>query len=168
MSDAASDLRALMRSAPQPVTVVTARGPDGPRGITVSSFISVSLAPPSVLISIMKSSQAHAAIAGGRFRVHLLAADQAPVSGHFARPGLSSEEQFAGRYRQAVVAGGEGGPPRLPGCLGAVECESVAAYDGGDHTLFVGGVREVSLERSGEEPLLYFSRGYRRIGAPIE
>lgn len=168
MSDAASDLRALMRAAPQLVTVVTARGPDGPRGITVSSFLSVSLAPPLVLVSISKSSPAHEAIAAGRFRVHLLAADQAAVSGHFARPGLSSDEQFAGRYREAVSAGGEGGPPRLPGCVGAIECESVAAYEGGDHTLFLGRVREVSLERSEAEPLLYFSRGYRRVGAPVE
>lgn len=168
MSDAASDLRALMRAAPQLVTVVTARGPDGPRGITVSSFISVSLAPPLVLVSISKSSPAHEAIAAGRFRVHLLAADQAAVSGHFARPGLSAEEQFAGEYREAVSAGGEGGPPRLRGCLGAIECEKVAAYDGGDHTLFLGGVQEVSLDRSEVEPLLYFSRGYRRVGAPVE
>ena len=168
MSDAASDLRALMRAAPQLVTVVTARGPDGPRGITVSSFISVSLAPPLVLVSISKSSPAHAAIAAGRFRVHLLAADQAADSGHFARPGLSSDEQFAGRYREAVSAGGEGGPPRLRGGLGAIECEKVAAYDGGDHTLFLGGVREVSLDRSEAEPLLYLSRGYRRVGAPVE
>ncbi len=168
MSDAASDLRALMRAAPQLVTVVTARGPDGPRGITVSSFISVSLAPPLVLVSISKSSPAHEAIAAGRFRVHLLAADQAAVSGHFARPGLSAEEQFAGEFREAVSAGGEGGPPRLRGCLGAIECEKVAAYDGGDHTLFLGGVQEVSLDRSEVEPLLYFSRGYRRVGAPVE
>lgn len=168
MSDAASDLRALMRAAPQPVTVVTAWGPDGARGITVSSFISVSLAPPLVLVSIMESSPAHAAIAAGRFRVHLLAADQAADSGHFARPGLSSEEQFAGRYREAVTTGGEGEPPQLPGCLGAADCETAAAYDGGDHTLFLGRVLRASVERSGVEPLLYFSRGYRRVGAPVE
>ena len=73
MSDGASAIRELMRRAPQLVTVVTARGPEGPRGITVSSFIPVSLAPPLVLISIMNSAWTHSAIAGGRFRVHLLA-----------------------------------------------------------------------------------------------
>ena len=75
MSDPGSAIRGLMRRAPQLVTVVTANGPEGPRGITVSSFIPVSLDPPLVLVSIMNSARAHAAIAAGAFRVHLLAGD---------------------------------------------------------------------------------------------
>ena len=74
---AASGLRALMRQAPQLVTVVTAVGDEGPRGITVSSMTSVSMAPPLLLVSIARTAAAHAAIAAGRFRVHLLGEDQA-------------------------------------------------------------------------------------------
>ena len=44
-------LKGVMRTFPQDVTAVTAEGNDGPRGITVSSFTSVSLTPPLVLIS---------------------------------------------------------------------------------------------------------------------
>ena len=50
MSEAS--LREVMRTFPQGVVVVTAMGKEGPRGITVSSFISLSLTPPRVLISI--------------------------------------------------------------------------------------------------------------------
>ena len=167
MTDAAEGLRALMRAAPQLVTVVTAWGPDGPRGITVSSFISVSLAPATVLVSVMKSARAHAAIAAGRFRVHLLAEDQAAVSVHFARPGLGSDEQFGAAFRGALDGRREGEPPRLPDCLGWAECETVSAVDGEDHTLFLGRVREASVERGKAPPLLYVSRGYRRVGKAL-
>lgn len=167
MTDAAAGeaIRALMRRAPQLVTVVTASGPEGPRGITVSSFVPVSLQPPLVLISIMDSAQAHAAIAAGRFRVHLLAADQADVSGHFAKPGLDSATQFAGRFKAAADAGGAGSPPRLSGCIGWLECRTAAAHAGGDHTLFIGRVTGGRVEREDAPPLLYYDRGYREVAA---
>lgn len=167
MTDAADGLRALMRAAPQLVTVVTAWGPDGPRGITVSSFIPVSLSPPTVLVSIMKSARAHAAIAAGRFRVHLLAEDQAAVSAHFARPGIDAGEQFGGAFRGALEGRREGEPPRLPDCIGWAECETVSAVDGEDHTLFLGRVGEASVEREEAPPLVYVSRGYRRVGEAL-
>ena len=168
MSDPASAIRALMRRAPQLVTVVTADGPEGPRGITVSSFIPVSLEPPLVLVSIMNSAKAHAAIAAGAFRVHLLAADQADVSGHFAKPGLDSDAQFAGAFAGAADAGGSGKPPQLPGCIGWLECATVGSYAEGDHTLFIGRVREGGVERENASPLLYYDRGYRRPGSAAD
>lgn len=163
---AAEIIRVLMRRAPQLVTVVTASGPEGPRGITVSSFIPVSLEPPLVLVSIMKTARAHAAIAGDGFRVHLLASDQTGISGHFAKPGLDSEEQFTGSLKVAVDAAGAGNPPQLSGCIGWVRCRTVAAHEEGDHTLFIGRVTGGRVERPDAAPLLYFDRGYREVGGP--
>ena len=156
-----------MRRAPQLVTVVTASGGEGPRGITVSAFFPVSLEPPLVVVSIGNEARAHRAIASGRFRVHLLAADQAGVSGHFAKPGLSSEEQFAGAFRKGVAAAGAGAPPRIPGCIGWLECRTASAYGEGDHTLFVGRVVEAGVERGEAPPLLYHDRGYRQPGDEV-
>ena len=167
MSDAASAIRALMRRAPQLVTVVTASGPEGPKGITVSSFIPVSLDPPLVLVSITNSARAHSAIAAGGFRVHLLAADQADVSGHFAKPGLDSADQFGESLAAAVAAGGAGYPPRLSGCIGWLECSTVGAHREGDHTLFIGRVTEGRVEREDAAPLLYYDRGYREVGGSV-
>lgn len=164
MSDPGSAIRGLMRRAPQLVTVVTASGPEGPRGITVSSFIPVSLDPPLVLVSIMNSARAHAAIAAGAFRVHLLASDQASVSGHFAKPGLDSRTQFAAPFSDAVRADGSGDPPLLAGCIGWLECATVGNYTEGDHTLFIGRVTEGRVERAEAAPLLYYDRGYREVG----
>ena len=167
MSDAASAIRALMRRAPQLVTVVTASGPEGPKGITVSSFIPVSLDPPLVLVSITNSAGAHSAIAAGAFRVHLLAADQVDLSGHFAKPGLDSADQFGNSLAVAVAAGGAGYPPRLSGCIGWLECSTVGAHREGDHTLFIGRVTEGRVEREDAAPLLYHDRGYREVGGSM-
>lgn len=167
-AEARTALRELMRRAPQLVTVVTASGPEGPRGITVSSFIPVSLEPPLLLVSIGDSAQAHPAIASGSFRVHLLAAEQAAVSAHFATPGLDSAQQFSGPFRSAVAAGGVGQPPRLSGCIAWANCRTVAAHCEGDHTLFVGRVVEGRVERSEARPLLYYDGAYRQVGATAD
>ena len=59
------------------VTVVTAMTSDGPIGMTVNSFASVSLDPPLVLWSPAKSSSRYGAFTGARhFAIHVLGADQ--------------------------------------------------------------------------------------------
>jgi flavin reductase (DIM6/NTAB) family NADH-FMN oxidoreductase RutF len=96
-----------MRTFPQGVVVVTAIGSECPRGITVSSFTSLSLAPPRVLVSIAKESRAHEAIEQGRFAVSVLAEDHGALSDHFARRN-TSEERFqaspSGKRRSSPVA----------------------------------------------------------------
>jgi len=152
-------LREVMRTFPQGVVVVTAMGSEGPRGITVSSFISLSLAPPRVLVSVMKESSAHEAIDRGRFAVSVLADDQGALSDHFARPNLSSDEQF----RNVVV---EGEPPRLEGCLSYLDCRVVERVSASDHTLFIGEVERAELGREGK-PLVFFSRQYWGLGSMV-
>ncbi len=157
MSDAT--LREVMRMFPQGVVVVTAMGSEGPRGITVSSFISLSLDPPRVLVSIARASKAHEAIDKGRFSVSVLAEDQGALSDHFARPNLTSEEQFRG---VAV----EGEPPKLGGCLSHLECRVVDRVAASDHTLFIGEVEGAGLGREGK-PLVFFARQYWGLGSTV-
>ncbi len=150
-------LREVMRSFPQGVVVVTAMGNEGPRGITVSSFVSLSLDPPRVLMSINKESRAHEAIARGRFAVSVLAEDQGALSDHFARPNLGSEEQF----RDLAV---EGEPPKLSGSLSHLDCRVVEEVPALDHTLFIGEVEKARVVREGK-PLVFFSRQYWALGS---
>ncbi|MGH9336922.1 MAG: flavin reductase family protein [Vicinamibacteria bacterium] len=145
-------LREVMRTFPQGVAVVTATGREGWRGITVSSFISISLTPALVLVSIMKEARAHEAIALGRFVVNILADDQGALSDHFARPNLGSEEQF-----RDVAA--EGDPPVIAGCLSYLHCRVAERIPVGDHTLFIGEVEKAEVEREGK-PLVFFAREY--------
>ena len=155
-----TSLRDVMRTFPQGVVVVTAPAApngDGPRGITVSSFTSVSLAPPTVLICIMKKSRAHDPIDGGRFMVNVLSDHQGEVSDHFANPKLSSSQQFQGRA--LCERFGRNAPPALDGCLGYLLCKVVERAPLADHTLFVGEVERADLGVEGT-PLIFCSRQY--------
>ena len=162
-----TSLRDVMRCFPQGVVVVTTRavpGGDGPRGITVSSFTSVSLAPPTVLVCIKKDARAHDAIDVGRFLINVLAQHQGEVSDHFASPELSSIQQF--EARSLCEKFGDDDPPALDGCLGYLLCRVVERVPLADHTLFVGEVDKAELGAEGP-PLVFCSREYWGLGSVV-
>ncbi|MGL3608457.1 flavin reductase family protein [Rhizobium sp. G187] len=131
------------------VTVVTAMSADGPIGMTVNSFASVSLDPPLVLWSPAKSSSRHAAFSGAHhYAIHVLGADQDHLSSAFTRGG-------AGFDGLEVEINPEG-VPVLPGTLARFECVQQALHDAGDHTIIIGKVLRVA-HRQGEP--LCFSGG---------
>lgn len=152
-------LRDVMRTFPQGVVVVTADGGDGARGITVSSFLSVSLTPPLVLVSIMREARAYEAIDAGRFVVNVLGDAQGVVSDRFATPNLTSEQQFDGIARH-------GTPARIDGCLGYLECRVTERIAVADHTLFVGEVEKAELGVEGK-PLVFYARQYWGLEAVV-
>lgn len=135
------------------VTVVTTLGTDGtPLGLTVSSFNSVSMAPPLVLWSLDRSSTTLDAFeAATHFAVNVLGADQVEISNRFA----SREED---KFGDLECLEGAGGAPLLPGCVACFQCRTVHRYDGGDHIIFVGEVE--AFERRPGEALLFHDGGY--------
>ena len=160
-----TSLRDVMCAFPQGVVVVTAPDTpngDGPRGITVSSFMSVSLAPPTVLVSIMQTSRTHDLIDAGRFVVNVLSDRQGEVSDHFANPDLSSAQHFQGRVSSHRF--GSDTPPALDGCLGYLLCKVVERVPLADHTLFIGEVEKADLGEEGT-PLIFCSRRYWGLGS---
>ena len=111
------------------VAIVAFDGPSGRHGITVNSFTSVSLEPPLVLVSIARAARAHDELADRPFSVNILGAEQKALALHFAgRPGAEPE------WIEGPTA------PRLAGPLAYFVCTPWAAYDGGDHTLYLGEV----------------------------
>lgn len=115
------------------VTVVTARGPLGPLGMTANSFTSLSIDPPLVLWAPARASKRFDALAGAnRFSIHVLEAGQRDLALHFARQGhdfkLSGLEETAD------------GVPLIPGCLAVFDCAREAVHAGGDHAIVVGRV----------------------------
>ncbi|HUR97521.1 MAG TPA: flavin reductase family protein [Pyrinomonadaceae bacterium] len=150
------DFRSALARFPSGITVVTSRGLDADlHGITVSAFCSVSLNPPLVLVCIEKTTGSHRAITeSGFFVVNILAAGQDEISERFA---LQIREKFDGvRYRPGI-----GDIPVLDAALVTLECGLANTFDGGDHTIFLGGVEKVSV-RDGE-PLVYFHGNYRDL-----
>lgn len=151
-------IRAAMRRVPTPVTVVTIGGTH-PRGITIGSFVTVSLDPPLVSFNVQQSARIHDEIVGSeRFAVHILASDQAVLSDLFADPDLTGEEQL-GQVAHELDASGL---PDLEGALARFVCETVSGQEAGDHTIIVGRVLNLRARDSGEA-LLYLNREYRFI-----
>jgi len=156
------DLRNAMRHVPSAVTIVTVGGRE-PRGVTIASFSSVSLDPPLVSFNVQKEARVFPLLEhASRYAVHVLPADLVELSDHFADPDLSAAEQFGSVDHST----GEDGLPILGGMLAVLECEHWAVYDAGDHALFVGRVLRIH-DGSGEDPVLYFRRSYRSVGAII-
>ena len=137
------------------VTVVTTTEGGRNYGMTISSFTSLSLRPPLVLVCVDTGASCHAAIEVARgFVINILEEHQEHLSRKFAVPG---EDKFAGVAWHAGLLG----LPVLDGALASIECRLHAALPGGDHTIFVGEVVEAML-RDGS-PLLYFRRGYHEL-----
>jgi flavin reductase (DIM6/NTAB) family NADH-FMN oxidoreductase RutF len=148
-------LKQAMRVYPQGVTVVSLMAEGDPRGLTVSSFTSVSLAPPLVLVSIAKTSAVHDALREARaYAINFLAEDQKSVSDRFAgRTGL--KDRFEGlRFEVGVT-----GSPIIDGVRAVLECRAWKAYDGGDHSILIGEVAAAKTFNS-KRPLVYYAQQY--------
>ena len=151
---AAQRLRTCLGRFVTGVTVVTFEGPEGRRGLTINSFSSVSMRPPLIMISIARTAQAHDALRGRRFCVNVLGAEQEPVARHFAGDGTSEP-----LWADDSVA------PRLAGALAHLICEPWRAYDGGDHTIFLGEVIEFEY-RSGDA-VAYANSRFTPVTEPV-
>lgn len=167
MSDVSIDsreFRSTMGLFATGVTVVTARVGQQVRGMTANSFTSVSLHPPLLLICVDRSASMHPLLeVADAFVVNILAADQRPVSDAFARRGDHDDAMGGMPYRAGAL-----GAPILDGVLAWAECRVEARHAAGDHTIIVGRVEGLSVERPGVDPLLFFSGGYRALGGAIE
>ncbi len=162
MDNSEQELKSLMRSFPQGVTIITTRHGDEFYGITVSSFTSVSLKPPLVLVSVSKEAPTHEVLEEGEaFIVNVLASDQSSLSEKFAGRVTGSNDKFRGtKYRI-----GKNGCPILEPSLGFLECRRWGSYDGGDHTLVLGEVTNAESKK-GNLPLVYYNRQYTTVLLP--
>ena len=143
------------------VTIVTSLDGTQRIGITVSSFSSVSLEPPRILICVGKQLYTNSLIErSGIFAVNILSAGQQELGMRFAGLIPEIEDRFAGIDCFTAVTGS----PILPGVLAWLDCRVAHAYDGGDHTIFVGEVAAAEAQPPGD-PLLYYNRQWRRLGA---
>lgn len=150
-------LRHGMRRWASGIGVATAEFEDVRHGMTVSSFTSVSVDPPIVLISAQKGTRTHDLILrAGAFAVTLLAEDQQEISEIFAGRIPEHEDRFLGLDLVSL----ETGSPVIPGGLAAFDCRLIGTYDTDTTTVMFGEVVEARVGEDSKQPLLYFDRGY--------
>jgi flavin reductase (DIM6/NTAB) family NADH-FMN oxidoreductase RutF len=134
-------------------SVVDAQGT--PRGLTVSSFTSVSLDPPLILICLgHRVSAIDAFRASAHFGINVLAEDQRDLAERFTRKG---QDRFDG----LEWLPGKTGVPILAGVLAAIECAVRQRIAAGDHDVFVGEM--VGARVAAGRPLIHFASHYRRL-----
>nr|AIA10545.1 flavin reductase like domain protein [uncultured bacterium] len=157
MSVSKDEFRAALGRFASGVTVVTTfdAKEELPLGITVSAFSSVSLEPPLVLICIEKDAYIHDYVKTfGAFGVNILAEGQETLSNLFASRAVD-------KFKDVSYTLSKMNLPLLDDAFVNMECRIVQAYEGGDHTIFVGDVLS-SKTRDGN-PLLYFHGGYGKL-----
>jgi flavin reductase (DIM6/NTAB) family NADH-FMN oxidoreductase RutF len=159
-------LRGVMRQWATGVTVVTSIDPDQgnvPVGMTASSFTSVSLEPPTVLVCINHNAHPHNIIArSGVFAVSLLAQGQEDLSMRFA----GQMPHITDRFADLAVHVAETGAPMLGGAAGWLDCRVVNKLITGTHTIYIGEVIFAQGENEAQ-PLIYYNRNYQRM-VPLE
>jgi flavin reductase (DIM6/NTAB) family NADH-FMN oxidoreductase RutF len=138
------------------VCVVTAVTDEGPAGMAIGSFFSISLEPPLVGFCAGKGSSTWPKLReAGRFCVNVLAEDQEDVCRRFASKEL---DKFAGiAWDHSPL-----GSPRLGGALAWIDCEITAIHDAGDHEIAVGAVHDLAVT-SEAGPLVFFRGGYANL-----
>lgn len=135
------------------VTVITTQAGGQTHGMTANGFMSVSLEPPLVVISVRRESKMIPSIEeAGTYGVSVLGFDQAFLSKHFAgRPVEGLEEPFVEID----------GVPMISGAIAHITTRVVDTHVVGDHTLFVGEV--MSADQVTGEPLIFHSGAYHAL-----
>ncbi|NOT84433.1 MAG: flavin reductase family protein [Methylococcaceae bacterium] len=158
MTVKAEDFKKTLQNWASGVTVVTtASSTHGLLGMTATSFASVSMEPPQVLVCINDSALTSTGIAeSGYFAVNVLAGDQQTTSNLFAG-GASEKDRFA----SVTWHKGINEVPVLNDSIASLECEVVNQVRAGTHWIIIGKVNRVTCREG--EPLLYFRTGYRQL-----
>jgi flavin reductase (DIM6/NTAB) family NADH-FMN oxidoreductase RutF len=151
------DFRRTLGRFASGITVITTRHEGDVHGMTANAFVSVSLDPPLVLVSVDNRARMNEVLPkSGRYGVSILSDRQEDMSQHFAgRPKEGVEVPFIERE----------GIPLIDGALAHLVCEVVDEHPAGDHTLYIGRVEY--LDYHDGAPLLFYTGTYRNLEIEI-
>ena len=136
--DCISEYRQALAQFPTGVTIITCMSKIGPLGITANSFTSISIDPPLIMWCPTKTSNRYAAfMQADYFSVHVMSVQQKELSLAFSKSGQAFDNIHWSLNAQNV--------PLISECLACFECRRYADFDGGDHSLLLGLVEQVSV-----------------------
>jgi flavin reductase (DIM6/NTAB) family NADH-FMN oxidoreductase RutF len=152
VDQAARELRNVMGRFATGVTVITTMHRDTIHGMTANGFLSVSLRPPLVLVSLGRCRMGEMLPRTKRYGVSVLAHDQKHFAAHFAAQRPSPTAPTFTIHNDV---------PLLDGALAHLVCHVVDVHVAGDHELWIGEVEHLA-ERDGE-PLLFYTGKFGTI-----
>lgn len=137
----ANAFRGAMRQLPGGVSVITVgRGRDI-TGMTVTSVSALSLEPPTIIVSVNRSSSSWPLISReGRFGVNFLGSHQREVGERFSgKGGLKGADRFLGIPWQWLPSG----VPILLNTLASLDCVVEELVERHSHGIVIAGVRDI-------------------------
>lgn len=149
LDELATRFRDAMAAVCTPVAVVTAMDGDRPHGTTVSAFASLSMSPPSVLVSLDRGSDLLALVLeSGAFGMNVLGSAQSALAGQFARKGPDKFQDVSWRV--------DGGVPRIADVPHWIAADVMETLEVADHTVVFGRVADIASATI--PPLTYHGR----------
>ena len=157
---ATHDFRSAMRRLAGGASVITVGQGDDITGMTVTSVSSLSVDPPTLIVSINRESSSWPLLKRhGFFGVNMLTADQLEIAERFSgKDGLKGPARFAGAQWITRVSG----VPLLAGALSAIDCEVEDIVERHSHAIVIGRVLDVQLS-SRNTALAYWQGEYVAI-----
>ena len=142
--------KSVMGAFPSGVTIITALDENGGIvGITASAFSALSIDPALVLFCPNYTSDSYPVLRDGkRFAIHLLSAEQQAEAYAFASKGKDKAAGIEWTLSEL-------GNPLLSNAAAIIECELWREYDGGDHAIMVGAVKNLILPQEPPVPMIY-------------
>ncbi|HSQ26046.1 MAG TPA: flavin reductase family protein [Anaerolineales bacterium] len=151
--------RAALRQWASGVTVVTCEDRGFQHGMTVSSFLSVSLTPPLLLVSLQNGTRTLEMIKHAKtFSVNILHQEQKELADLFA----GRKEDHGNRFSNLETLTLQSQSPLLKGSLACFDCLVQSLQEVSDHTLVIGEVIAVAVADE-QAPLVYFQRNYHTL-----
>ena len=145
----------LMKRFASGVTLITFENEGKLSGLTVSSFCSLSMNPPLILICIDKKIPSHNSLKNGAsFGVNICTSEQGKLAWDFANSNINKNELILSLNHRIT----NDKVPLLNDCLASMECTLKKTYEGGDHTIFVGQIESGDFSEK-SDPLIYYKSG---------
>lgn len=155
-----ADFREAMSRVAGAVNIITTQGAGGQSGFTATAMVSVSDAPPTLLVCANAQSRTLVAIeTNRRFAVNVLGAEQRAIAEAFTgKTGLGGAERFSvGEWQAGALD-----QPLLAHALAAFECELAEAKPVAGHVVLIGTIRAIRLGQAGSG-LAYARRQYHIV-----
>jgi len=160
MSINPEQLKQAMRTWITGVAIVTSCHEGVYHGMTVNSFNSVSLAPPSILVALQQGTRSAQLVnASGAYAVTILSTNQQTLARRFAGQLGEEQSRFDGVETFTMVSGA----PLIKGGLAFFDCKVVHSFNVGASSAYLGEVLAVETSENSTPPLLYFNRNWRKL-----
>ncbi|HSO13361.1 MAG TPA: flavin reductase family protein [Anaerolineales bacterium] len=152
-------LRHAMRAWTTGVAVVTAIHEGQRYGMTVNSFTSISLEPPSISVALRRSTHTHELVEkSGEFAITILSSNQGNLSDRFAGKIPDITDRFEGVETSRLLIDA----PLIKGGMAYFNCRVVSSIPIGENTLFIAEVIAARGEAEGD-PLVYHNRVFWKL-----